>query len=79
MPLVADMSSDIFSKPENYKRFSLIYAGAQKNMGAAGVNLVVVRKDILGKVSIDIPTIINYQKLIDAAYLMNSPTVFAVY
>lgn len=79
VPLVADMSSDIFSKPENYKRFSLIYAGAQKNMGAAGVNLVVVRKDILGKVSRAIPTIMNYQKHIEAASLMNTPPVFAVY
>src|SRR5476651_488305 len=57
VPLVADMSSDIFCRPVDFKKFSLIYAGAQKNMGAAGVNLVVVKKDILGKVSRSIPTI----------------------
>lgn len=79
MPLVADMSSDIFSRPANYNRFSLIYAGAQKNMGAAGVNLVVVKKEILGKVARTIPTIMNYQKHIEAGSLMNTPPVFAVY
>ncbi len=79
VPLVADMSSDIFSRPANYNAFSLIYAGAQKNMGAAGVNLVVVKKEILGKVARTIPTIMNYQKHIEAGSLMNTPPVFAVY
>lgn len=79
VPLVADMSSDIFSRPADFKRFSLIYAGAQKNMGAAGVNLVVVRKDVLGKIKRSIPTIMNYQKHIEAGSLMNTPPVFAVY
>lgn len=79
VPLVADMSSDIFSRPADFKKFALIYAGAQKNMGAAGVNLVVIRKDILGKVKRKIPTIMNYQKHIDAGSLMNTPPVFAVY
>lgn len=79
VPLVADMSSDIFSRPANYNQFSLIYAGAQKNMGAAGVNLVVVKKEILGKVARTIPTIMNYQKHIEAGSLMNTPPVFAVY
>lgn len=79
VPLVADMSSDIFSRPTNFNRFSLIYAGAQKNMGAAGVNLVVIKKDILGKVARKIPTIMNYQKHIDAGSLMNTPPVFAVF
>lgn len=79
VPLVADMSSDIFCRPADYKRFGLIYAGAQKNMGAAGVNMVVVRKDLLGKVSRKIPTIMDYQKHIDAGSLMNTPPVFAVY
>ncbi|HEX3025427.1 MAG TPA: aminotransferase class V-fold PLP-dependent enzyme, partial [Chitinophagaceae bacterium] len=49
VPLVADMSSDIFSRPMDFKKFSLIYAGAQKNMGAAGVNLLVVKKRFIGK------------------------------
>lgn len=79
VPLVADMSSDIFSRPVDFNRFSLIYAGAQKNMGAAGVNLVVVKKEILGKIKRPIPTIMNYQKHIEAGSLMNTPPVFAVY
>ena len=79
IPLIGDMSSDIFSRPTNFKQFSLIYAGAQKNMGAAGVNLIVVKKDILGKIKRKIPTIMNYQKHIEAGSLMNTPPVFAVY
>jgi phosphoserine aminotransferase len=79
VPLIGDMSSDIFSRPVDFKKFSLIYAGAQKNMGAAGVNLVVVKKDILGKINRPIPTIMNYQKHIEAGSLMNTPPVFAVY
>ncbi len=79
IPLIADMSSDIFSRPTDFSKFSLIYAGAQKNMGAAGVNLVVIKKDILGKIKRAIPTIMNYQKHIEAGSLMNTPPVFAVY
>ena len=77
--LVADMSSDIFSRQTDFTKFSLIYAGAQKNMGAAGVNLVVVKKEVLGKIQRKIPTIMNYQKHIEAGSLMNTPPVFAVY
>ncbi|MDP1843108.1 MAG: 3-phosphoserine/phosphohydroxythreonine transaminase [Sediminibacterium sp.] len=79
IPLIADMSSDIFSRPTDFKKCDLIYAGAQKNMGAAGVNLVVVKKSILGKIARSIPTIMNYQKHIEAGSLMNTPPVFAVY
>ena len=79
VPLIGDMSSDIFSRPVDFKKFSLIYAGAQKNMGAAGVNLVVIKKEILGKIKRPIPTIMNYQKHIEAGSLMNTPPVFAVY
>jgi phosphoserine aminotransferase len=79
IPLVADMSSDIFSRQIDFKKFSLIYAGAQKNMGAAGVNMLVIKKDILGKIQRPIPTIMNYQKHIEAGSLMNTPPVFAVY
>ncbi|MDB5210778.1 MAG: phosphoserine aminotransferase [Sediminibacterium sp.] len=79
VPLIGDMSSDIFSRPVDFKKFSLVYAGAQKNMGAAGVNLVVVKKDVLGKIKRPIPTIMNYQKHIEAGSLMNTPPVFAVY
>lgn len=79
IPLIGDMSSDIFSREADFKKFSLIYAGAQKNMGAAGVNMLVVKKDILGKIQRKIPTIMNYQKHIEAGSLMNTPPVFAVY
>ncbi|MEQ1623321.1 MAG: 3-phosphoserine/phosphohydroxythreonine transaminase [Sediminibacterium sp.] len=79
IPLIGDMSSDIFSREMDFKKFSLIYAGAQKNMGAAGVNMLVIKKDILGKIERKIPTIMSYQKHIEAGSLMNTPPVFAVY
>ncbi len=79
VPLVADMSSDIFSMPMDFNRFSLIYAGAQKNMGAAGVTIVVLKKDILGKISRSIPSIMDYRNHIEAGSLLNTPPVFAVY
>lgn len=79
VPLIADMSSDIFCRPMDFSRFSLIYAGAQKNIGAAGVSLVVVKKDILGKISRAIPPIMDYRKHIEAEALLNTPPVFAVY
>ncbi|HMU44780.1 MAG TPA: 3-phosphoserine/phosphohydroxythreonine transaminase [Chitinophagaceae bacterium] len=77
--LVADMSSDIFSRTLAFNKFDLIYAGAQKNMGAAGVNLVVVNKNILGKVDRKIPTILDYQNHIKEESMLNTPPVFAVY
>jgi len=79
VPLVADMSSDIFSRFLDFSKFALIYAGAQKNMGAAGVTLVVVRKDILGKVKRAIPPIMDYRTHIEAGSLLNTPPVFAVF
>jgi phosphoserine aminotransferase len=79
VPIVADMSSDIFSRQMDFDKFSLIYAGAQKNLGAAGVNLVVVKKEILGKVARKIPTILNYKNHIEANSLLNTPPVFAIY
>jgi phosphoserine aminotransferase len=79
VPLVADMSSDIFSRVLDFNRFDLIYAGAQKNMGAAGVNLVVVNKNALGKVQRTIPTILDYRNHIKEASMLNTPPVFAVY
>jgi phosphoserine aminotransferase len=79
VPLVADMSSDILSREIEFNKFDLIYAGAQKNIGAAGVNLVVVNKNILGKVSRTIPTIMDYRNHIAAGSLLNTPPVFAVY
>jgi len=79
VPIVADMSSDIFSRKMNYKDFAVIYAGAQKNMGAAGVNLLVIRKDVLGKVQRKIPAIMDYRNHIEAGSLLNTPPVFAIY
>lgn len=79
VPLVADMSSDIMSREMDFRKFGLIYAGAQKNLGAAGVNLVVVNKNILGKISRSIPSIMDYRKHIEAESMLNTPPVFAVY
>ena len=79
VPLVADMSSDILSRQVEFNRFDLIYAGAQKNMGAAGVNIVVVNKNILGKVDRSIPTILDYGNHIKEGSMLNTPPVFAVY
>lgn len=79
VPVVCDMSSDIFSKKTDYSYFSLIYAGAQKNLGAAGATLVIVKEDILGKVTRQIPNILNYRAHIDKESMYNTPSVFAVY
>ena len=79
VPLVGDMSSDIFCRPTQFDKFDLIYAGAQKNMGAAGVTMVVVKKSILGKVNRAIPAILDYKKHIEAGSLLNTPPVFAIY
>lgn len=79
IPLIADMSSDIFSRVLDFNSFDLIYAGAQKNMGPAGVNLVVVNKNILGKVKRSIPTIMDYRNHINEGSMLNTPPVFAVY
>jgi phosphoserine aminotransferase len=79
VPVVADMSSDIFSRQLDFNKFSLIYAGAQKNMGAAGVNLVVVNKNCLGTVQRKIPTILDYRQHIANGSMLNTPPVFAVY
>lgn len=79
IPLVADMSSDILSRDIDFNRFSLIYAGAQKNIGAAGVTLVAVRKSILGKVTRRIPAIMDYQVHIKNGSMYNTPPVFSIY
>jgi phosphoserine aminotransferase len=79
VPIVADMSSDILSRQLDFNKFDIIYAGAQKNMGAAGVNLVVVNKNILGKVNRAIPTILDYRNHIKEGSMLNTPPVFAVY
>ena len=79
IPLVADMSSDIFSRVIDFNGFDLIYAGAQKNMGPAGVNLVVVKKSILGKIKRTIPTIMDYRNHITDGSMLNTPPVFSVF
>lgn len=79
VPLVADMSSDILSRQLDFNRFDLIYAGAQKNIGAAGVNVVVVNKNCLGKVSRQLPTMMDYRNHIENGSLLNTPPVFSIY
>lgn len=79
VPLVADMSSDILSRTIDFNKFDLIYAGAQKNLGAAGVNVVIVNKNMLGKVNRKIPVMMDYRNHIENASLLNTPPVFAVY
>jgi len=79
IPLVVDMSSDIFSRKINVADFGLIYAGAQKNMGPAGTTLVIVKDDILGKSGRQIPSMLDYQKQIDNGSMYNTPPVFAIY
>ncbi|PZP51937.1 MAG: 3-phosphoserine/phosphohydroxythreonine transaminase [Pseudopedobacter saltans] len=78
-PIVVDMSSDIFSRPLDFSKYDLIYAGAQKNVGAAGTVMVVVKKDILGKIKRPIPPIMDYREHIKADSLLNTPPVFAIY
>lgn len=79
VPLVCDMSSDIFSRKLDFSKFDLIYAGAQKNMGPAGTTLVVVKKSALGKTGRAMPTYFDYQNHIDKESMLNTPPVFAVY
>ena len=79
IPLVCDMSSDIFSRSLDFSKFDLIYAGAQKNMGPAGTTLVIVKEDILGKVTRQIPSMMDYKVQISKDSMFNTPPVFAVY
>ena len=77
--LVADMSSDIFSRPLDFNSIGLIYAGAQKNMGPAGVTMVIIRDDILGKLDRHIPTMLDYRTHIDKESAFNTPPVSAIF
>ena len=79
IPLICDMSSDIFSRVLDFSQFDLIYAGAQKNIGAAGTSLVVVKDAVLGKVQRNIPNILNYAKHIERESMYHTPSVFSVY
>ncbi|MCD8193079.1 MAG: 3-phosphoserine/phosphohydroxythreonine transaminase [Tannerellaceae bacterium] len=77
--LVADMSSDIFSRPVDVSKYDIIYAGAQKNLAPAGVTLAIVREDALGKVERPIPTMLNYATHIKKESMFNTPPVFPIY
>ena len=79
IPMVCDMSSDIFSRTLDFSKFGLIYAGAQKNMGPAGTTLVVVQEDIIGKVSRKVPSRMEYKGHIGKGSMFNTPPVYAVY
>jgi phosphoserine aminotransferase len=79
VPLIADMSSDIMSRPVDVSKYALIYGGAQKNVGPAGVTFAIVRKDALGKVSRYIPTMLDYRTHVDGASMFNTPPVFSIF
>ncbi|MEY2587553.1 MAG: hypothetical protein RLY11_1402 [Bacteroidota bacterium] len=79
MPLVADMSSDILSREMDFNKFSFIYAGAQKNIGAAGVNLVIIDKKFLEKSSSSVPSMMDYKQHVSNGSMLNTPPVFAIY
>ncbi len=79
VPMVADMSSDIFSRPIDISKYGLIYGGAQKNLAPAGVTFVIVKDEILGKVSRYIPTMLNYKTHIAEGSMFNTPPVLPIY
>ena len=79
IPLIADMSSDILSCKMDFNRFSFIYAGAQKNIGAAGVNLVIIDKSFAEKASVSVPSMMDYRQHIANGSMLNTPPVFAIY
>ena len=79
VPLIADMSSDIMSRPVDVSKYAMIYGGAQKNVGPAGVAFFIVKKDMLGKVSRYIPTMLDLRTHITGESMFNTPPVFAIY
>lgn len=79
VPLVADMSSDIFSRPVDVSKYGIIYGGAQKNLAPAGVALVIIREDILGRVERPIPSMLNYKVHIENGSMFNTPPVVPVF
>ena len=79
VPLVADMSSDFMSRPVDVSKYALIYAGAQKNLGPAGATIVIIKENILGKVTRPIPSMLNYKLFVDEKSLYNTPPVTAIY
>ena len=79
VPLIADMSSDILSRPVDVSKYALIYGGAQKNAGPAGVSFAIIRKDALGKVTRYLPTMLDYRTHIDKESMFNTPPVFSIF
>lgn len=79
IPLIADMSSDVFSRPVDVSKYSIIYGGAQKNLAPSGVALVIIREDILGKVDRPIPSMLDYRTHIEKESMFNTPPVVPVY
>lgn len=79
VPLIADMSSDIMSRPVDVSKYTLIYGGAQKNVGPAGVAFVIVRKDALGRVSRHLPSMLDYRVHVDGGSMFNTPPVFPIF
>jgi phosphoserine aminotransferase len=79
VPLVADASSDIFSRPTDVRRYALIYAGAQKNLGPSGVTLVLLRDDLLARTPANLPTMLDYRTHAKEKSLYNTPPVFGIY
>lgn len=79
VPLVADMSSHILSRPVNVEKFGLIYAGAQKNIGPSGVTLVIIHRDLLGMAPLTIPTVMDYAVMAEHDSMLNTPPTFGIY
>ena len=79
VPLVADMSSDVLSRPVDWRRFGLAYAGAQKNLGPAGVTLIVLRKDLLARAPEDLPTMLDYRPHVAKGSRYNTPPTWSIY
>jgi phosphoserine aminotransferase len=79
LPLIADMSSDILSKPIDVSKFGLIYAGAQKNLGPSGVTVVIIRKDLLEQANANVPTMLKYSTHVKNNSLYNTPPTFGIY
>jgi len=79
VPLICDMSSDIFSRPFDANQFDLIYAGAQKNMGPAGTTLVIIKKSLIGKAKRKVPTMLDYKPHVENGSMYNTPSVFAIF
>ena len=79
VPIICDMSSDMFSRPFELNKFGMIYAGAQKNLGPAGVTLVIVKKDWVGRTGRPIPSMLNYQTHIDKGSMFNTPPAYPIY